>query len=140
VGAFLSPSDVDGDHTDDYSGSESFDAGDQIDASGLAVENGPGSISESVYTFTFASGEFYVGGFTLTNATPVVVVGTADEKTNTGKFAFGLSVELMEEIAIEEGYDPALAAGLADLDTDADGVADAISVTFDFTAVPATVY
>ena len=140
VGAFLSPSDDDGDHTDDYSGTEAFNAGDQIDASGHAVENGAGAITGGTYTFTFASGEFYVGGFTLTNATPVIVEGTANESANTGKFAFGLSVTLMEEIAVAEGYDPALAAGLADLDTDGDGKADAISVTFDFTAVPATVY
>ncbi len=140
TGAFLSPSDVDGDHTDDYSGTEAFSAGAQINGKGLAVENGAGSITSGTYTFSFASGSFDVGGFTLVNATPVLVTGTADESGNSGKFAFGMDKSLMAEIAVAEGYDASLADALADLDTDGDGVGDALSVTFDFVAVPATVY
>ena len=140
TGAFMSPEDVDGDHADDYSGSEAFSAGADLDAGGHAVENGGGSIGSGVYTFELAHGELWVGGFTLTNATPVLVVGTADESANAGQFGFGLAIPLMEEIAISEGYDPALATALADLDADGDGELDSLSVTFEFTAVPATVY
>jgi len=70
----------------------------------------------------------------------VLLEGQATETTNTGVFGFGIDKEVLRGIAVDNGWDPSLADTLADLDTDADGVNDAISAGFTFDATACTLF
>ncbi|MBM4393863.1 MAG: hypothetical protein FJ090_22275, partial [Deltaproteobacteria bacterium] len=123
-----------------YSGSEAFDAGSAIDSSGHSTDVGTVVIASSTWSIVVASASFEAGGFTLTNATPVHGVGIADDDGIAGTIGFALPATLMSEIVAAEGYDPDLVWLLADIDSDGDGTYDALSIAFEFTGVPGSVY
>lgn len=130
--------DTDGDTTDNFTGTESFDA--TLDSSGHMAMASTATIAGSTWTASIPSASMTIGGYVLTPVTPVLIEGQATETTNTGVFGFGIDKEVMRAIAVDKGWDPSLADTLADLDTDGDGTTDAISAGFTFEAVSCTLY
>ena len=137
-GAIGMASDTDGDPTDNGSGSESFDA--TLDGSGHMSMSSAATISGSAWSASIPSASLSIGGYDFSPSTPILIEGTASETMNSGVLGFGLDKELLRAIADDNGWDGTLADSLADLDTDADGVPDAISIGFTFEAPTCSVY
>ena len=134
-GGILIATDLDGNGADNYSGSETFDPGTNVDSSGHAVQHASATVSGSNYSVTIPGAELSIGGVDITTATPILIEGTANETENSGHFGFGIAVTDLVPYAEANGIDPSLLYSLADLDTDGDGVGDAISAGFVFDSV-----
>ena len=98
------------------------------------------TISGSTWTAEIPSASLSIGGYDFSPSTSILIQGTATETVNAGVLGFGLDKELLRQIAVDNGWDSSLADSLADLDTDGDGVTDAISVGFTFEAPTCSVY
>ncbi len=137
VGVFTAV-DSDGDGTDNASGSESFDAGEQIDATGLALVATDTALTAGAYTVEVATGSLPVGAYTLELATGLHLTSTLNATGQSGMLGFGISITALEGALEAEGVSPEVVAtiqALADLDLDGDGTADAVSMAFTFDAV-----
>lgn len=134
-GGILTAFDTDGDPTDNFSGSETFDPADNVDASGHAVLSAPGTIAGGTYGVLSPAGSVEIGTYLLRSATPIPVYGVATPDSNDGVFGFGISVPDVVALA-GGGVTEAAVQAIADLDSDGDGANDAVSVGFRFTAVP----
>jgi len=132
MAGLLAATDTDGDVSDNYSGSEVFDGGSAVDASGHATMSAAATIAGGSYRVEIASASFEVGGYELVPSTSIIVEGVASDVSNEGVMGFGLSVEFVQGLAADSGLDSSVVAALADLDTDGDGTNDSLSVAFVF--------
>lgn len=137
IGAF-GAEDTDGDPTDNFSGDETFDAGSAVDEQGLARVSVETTLTDGTYEVVLASDTLSVGDLSVEATTPLHLRGGVDAATHTGTLGFGASVEALVTAATALGADAAVVdqlEALADLDTDGDGVPDAISTAWTFEAV-----
>jgi hypothetical protein len=127
---------ADADATASNNAGASFDAGVAVDALGVALVSTDASLDAGAYAVTVASEAITVGDFTFQAATGLHLEGTASAASNTGRL--GIAIRVAPLVAALEAADKADTAAtlsaLADVDTDTDGTADAISATFTFRA------
>jgi hypothetical protein len=136
VGLFTG-ADTDGDPTDNYSGTETFDAGAGIDTSGVALVTASSPLDGGRYEVVLLAGSIPLGDTTLETASPIHIGGKPAESLHRGSIGFGLSVDTLVTVGTAAGLDSDTLGQLsriADLDTDGDGTDDAISCTFTLTA------
>ena len=88
-----------------------------------------------------AQGTYIIGGLTIQTATPVYLDGTATAGVHDGLLSFAIGVPALTAIlqAFGQGALAPVVANLADVDTDGDSIADALSVAFRVEGVPCVV-
>lgn len=135
--SLLSATDTDADPSDNLSG-ETFSAGVAVDANGRAYVGANAELSSGVYEVELLGESLVVGELELSTATPFYLLGTLSGQDNTGLLGFGLSVDALTAALVAAGYaeEAELVVQLADLDTDSDGEADALSVAMYFEGLP----
>lgn len=140
--AVFGADDQDGDHSalDNFSGEEVFEAGAAVDEEGHPVDYQDVPVDGGIYTAIFDDIRGVdLGGLQLGADTPLVVGSNAfDENSQNGLLGFGVSAAALVGFAEALGMDPTDAAELAllaDLDLDADGTDETVSVALRFGAV-----
>ena len=140
--AIFGADDQDGDHSalDNFSGEEVFEAGAAVDEDGHPVEYQDVPVDGGIYTALFEDVRGVdLGGLQIGADTPLVVGSNAfDANSQNGLLGFGVSATALVAFAEAVGMDPGDAAELAllaDLDLDADGTDETVSVALRFGAV-----
>lgn len=138
---FFGAVDVDNDPTDNFSGTEPFDGSLFVDAQGRALVTQATVMVNGDYSATLAQGTYIIGGLTIQTATPVYLDGTATAGVHDGLLSFAIGVPALTAIlqAFGQGALAPVVANLADVDTDGDSIADALSVAFRVEGVPCVV-
>lgn len=134
--ALVTASDPDGDPSDNAAG-ETFSAGPAVDAEGRAVAGVQTALSGGAYTVALLDESLEIGSLELASATPIWLAGALDADAHSGLIGLGVGVDAIVLALEAVGYaeQAALVETLADLDTDEDGAADAISLALRFDAV-----
>jgi hypothetical protein len=130
--------DTDGDPSDNFTGSEAFDAGEAVDDQGRARASVEAPLVDGDYEVALVTEALSVGELSLEATTPIYLRGTVDASSHVGTLGFGASVQGLVAAATALGANPTLVKqleDLADLDTDGDGTSDAISTAWTFEAV-----
>lgn len=138
----LTAEDPDGDGTNNGSGVEVYVGGAQVDANGEVYVATNAALMGGIYSAEIATGAIPVGSYELELATGLYVRAEADAAQQSGLLGFGIALDKLEVALTAEGASKevlALLAGLADLDLDADGTNDGLSMAFHFRAGACTV-
>ncbi len=139
--------DLDDDGTDNTSGAEAFDATGFVDDAGTTLAGADGAIVDGHYAVAIPADTFQVGSIVFDVATDITLEGDVTAVGQSGRVSVAVSTTAIESALTAESLDPTvigLITGLADLDLDADGTPDAVSMSFTFEAtacalsVPAT--
>ncbi len=128
---FINGLDTDGDPSDNHSGSEVFDPGADVDADGHAVYAGAGTIAGSVVTGTIFHAQLNFGFVSIDTATPLYLSGTVAADGFSGIVGTAVDAVALGSFLESQGLPASLATSLADVDTDGDGTADAVSAAFE---------
>jgi len=109
------------------------DGGVSVDEDGVARALSDATLAGGVYSAVLADGTLTIGDYTLESAVGVPVAGGADLGYTTGMLGLAIPLQSLLDLAASLGVDTssldALAA-LSDIDTDGDGVPDAVSAAF----------
>lgn len=135
--ALLGASDDDGDPSDNADG-ETFSAGAAVDADGRALVGADTALAGGAYQVELLDSALVLGETELSTATPLLIGGQVSLERDAGLIGFGVSVDALAAALVAAGYgEEAEGVGmLADLDTDGDGVDDALSIALAFDAAP----
>lgn len=111
-------------------------AGALVDADGLAHAGVPIALSEGAYEAIWLDQALVIGGRTLSTATALHVRGAVSADGQSGAIGFGVRADALVAAldATGNGELGAALAQAADLDTDGDGVDDAISAALTWSA------
>lgn len=132
---------TDADATGGNNAGATFDAGAAVGSDGVAVAATDSALTDGAYAEVLASEEITLGAFAFQAATGLHFEGTATANANQGRFGMAIRVAPLTA-ALEAAGQAEVAdtlAALADIDSDEDGAADAISATFTFDASAASV-
>jgi hypothetical protein len=136
--------DRDGDPTDNFSGSESFDASESLDSrDGYAILRAATGFGPGATYRVVASGDgFDLAGFELASQSLIAIEGTAGPDSNVGFIGLGIPTDVVVDLIGEQvALNPFLVAAiraLADVDVDGNGTKDAISLSLAFDSVSCT--
>ncbi|MEL6345933.1 MAG: hypothetical protein AAFV53_22670 [Myxococcota bacterium] len=133
----LTARDTDGDSSDNFSGTETFNADGMVDDDGAALLATTLALESGRYEGTLLSDTLTIGSFELSLATPIHLAGAPSEAAHDAVLGMGINTAALIAVLETAGYGDAAAllSGLSDLDTDEDGVNDAISAAFLASAV-----
>jgi hypothetical protein len=141
--AALLGQDLDGDASDNLSGSEVFDVTasvDPVDGYG-AVRASTEFAGGGAFEASFGGAGFAFGDFMLEGDNRLVVEGVASLDSNTGYLGFAIPLTQVRALLEASGVTvtPLIAFGLAlltDIDLDGNGMNDAMSISLAYDAVP----
>lgn len=135
--------DTDGNTSDNFSGSETFNGGPAVDGDGKPVVRLPTSLAAGAYDVTFDGVPFEVGDLPIDDSSMFHMSGDVTPSTHSGELAFTVSaaaiIALLEDrapVSIPNALKDAI-RGLADVPT-ADPNNGLLSVALTFEAVSAT--
>lgn len=133
----LTANDTDGDSTDNFSGTEIFDAGGMVNADGEALLASETALESGEYKATLLADTLTIGSFELSLATPIYLSGAPSASAHDVVLGMGINTSALIALLEVSGYADAatLLNSLSDLDTDSDGTNDAISAAFLASAV-----
>lgn len=131
-----------------FSGSARFFAYEGLDEDGEPIAIADATVRRGGrYDGVLPPGDFTLGFFSIATAMPSRIRGTLSESSHTGVLATAVAPDVLSEVLLEDLFIPPgfvrdsitmlLDQVEPDVDTTGDGVPDAISAAFAFTAVPA---
>jgi len=136
--------DLDGDPSDNFSGSETFDASAGTAADGYPLLRTVTSLSSAGgYSVAYTGSTLDIAGVTIDANALVRVEGTATPAANDGVIGFAIPVDTVLQLIEDEGFTipPLVQAFLppADIDADGDGTVESWSGALLFESVPALI-
>ena len=112
--------------------------GNLVGSDGVALLNYPTSLVSGSYSMSLGSESLTIGSLTLEAASGLWLSATPTESSEDGMVGMAVSTEILITALTTAGI-PSDATDIlntiADIDTDQDGQADAISMAFHFTGV-----